>query len=258
MINDPHLDDSGRREHRPAHGAQAAARGAGPRPAGGVRVPRPDHPAVHLGHGGLGRDRRADHREPDPPPARLGPVDARRVQEPHRRQRAGGGGRRPRGRGAARVRGCRRSAAPRRSCTPAATPTATSSCAAAETPPTTTPAGVAAALAELRAAGLPERVVVDASHDNSGKDPERQAAAAAEIAAQVAAGNGAIVGRDAGVVPGGRPSGARRPGEPLDLRPVDHRRLHGLGHHGRRCSRDWQLPCAPAARHEDRRPRRRA
>ncbi len=54
--------------------------------------------------------------------------------------------------------------------------------------------GVAAALAELRAAGLLERVVVDASHDNSGKDPERQAAAAAEIAEQVAAGNGAIAG----------------------------------------------------------------
>ena len=54
--------------------------------------------------------------------------------------------------------------------------------------------GVAAALAELRAAGLPERVVVDASHDNSGKDPERQAAAAAEVAEQVAAGNGAIAG----------------------------------------------------------------
>lgn len=54
--------------------------------------------------------------------------------------------------------------------------------------------GVAAALARLRAAGLPERVVIDASHDNSGKDPARQVAAAGEIADQVAAGNGAIVG----------------------------------------------------------------
>jgi 3-deoxy-7-phosphoheptulonate synthase len=55
-------------------------------------------------------------------------------------------------------------------------------------------AGVEDALAKLRAAGLPERVVVDASHDNSGKDPDRQIAAAGEIADQVAAGSEAIVG----------------------------------------------------------------
>jgi 3-deoxy-7-phosphoheptulonate synthase len=54
--------------------------------------------------------------------------------------------------------------------------------------------GVEQALAKLRAAGLPERVVIDASHDNSGKDPQRQIGAAGEIAAQVAGGNGAIVG----------------------------------------------------------------
>ena len=53
---------------------------------------------------------------------------------------------------------------------------------------------VADALAKLRAAGLPERVVIDASHDNSGKDHTRQPAAAADVAAQVAAGNYAIVG----------------------------------------------------------------
>ncbi len=55
-------------------------------------------------------------------------------------------------------------------------------------------AGVAAALAKLRAAGLPERVVIDASHDNSGKDPARQLAAAGGIGEQIAAGNRAIVG----------------------------------------------------------------
>jgi 3-deoxy-7-phosphoheptulonate synthase len=53
---------------------------------------------------------------------------------------------------------------------------------------------VASALAKLRAAGLPERLVIDASHDNSKKDHQRQPAAAAEVAAQVAAGNTAIVG----------------------------------------------------------------
>jgi 3-deoxy-7-phosphoheptulonate synthase len=49
-------------------------------------------------------------------------------------------------------------------------------------------------LGALRAAGLPERLVVDASHDNSGKDPDRQPAVVADLAAQVAAGNDAIVG----------------------------------------------------------------
>jgi 3-deoxy-7-phosphoheptulonate synthase len=53
---------------------------------------------------------------------------------------------------------------------------------------------VAEALAKLRAAGLPERVVIDASHGNSSKDHRNQPGAAADIAAQVAAGNEAIVG----------------------------------------------------------------
>ena len=55
-------------------------------------------------------------------------------------------------------------------------------------------ADVDEALAKLRAAGLSERIVIDASHDNSGKDPERQPVAAAAIGEQVAAGNRAIVG----------------------------------------------------------------
>ena len=46
----------------------------------------------------------------------------------------------------------------------------------------------------LRVAGLTERVVIDASHDNSGKDHERQPEVVSEIADQVAAGNGAVVG----------------------------------------------------------------
>jgi 3-deoxy-7-phosphoheptulonate synthase len=56
------------------------------------------------------------------------------------------------------------------------------------------PAGVERTLAMLSAAGLPERVVIDASHDNSGKDPDRQAAVGLEIAKQVADGNAGIVG----------------------------------------------------------------
>jgi len=55
-------------------------------------------------------------------------------------------------------------------------------------------ASVAAAVAALRAAGLPERVVVDASHDNSGKDDARQPLVVADLARQVAAGDRALVG----------------------------------------------------------------
>jgi 3-deoxy-7-phosphoheptulonate synthase len=55
-------------------------------------------------------------------------------------------------------------------------------------------AEVGDALVTLGVAGLPERLVIDASHDNSGKDPEKQSLAAAEIADQIADGNEAIVG----------------------------------------------------------------
>jgi 3-deoxy-7-phosphoheptulonate synthase len=54
--------------------------------------------------------------------------------------------------------------------------------------------GVAEALELLRGASLAERLVIDASHDNSGKDPALQLLAAGEIADQVADGNAAIAG----------------------------------------------------------------
>ena len=53
---------------------------------------------------------------------------------------------------------------------------------------------VADALSLLRKAGLNERVVVDASHDNSGKDPERQPDAVSALAEQIAGGSTAVVG----------------------------------------------------------------
>ena len=53
---------------------------------------------------------------------------------------------------------------------------------------------VAGVLERLRAAGLPERVVVDASHDNSGKDHSRQPLVIDDVAGQIAAGSGGIVG----------------------------------------------------------------
>jgi 3-deoxy-7-phosphoheptulonate synthase len=55
-------------------------------------------------------------------------------------------------------------------------------------------ASVAAALELLEAAGLPRRVMIDLSHDNSGKDPERQPGVAADVGAQIAGGDQAIVG----------------------------------------------------------------
>jgi 3-deoxy-7-phosphoheptulonate synthase len=62
------------------------------------------------------------------------------------------------------------------------------------TAPNYGPEPVAAALGLLRAAGLPERVVIDVSHDNSGKDADRQPLVAAEIAEQIAGGSHSIVG----------------------------------------------------------------
>jgi 3-deoxy-7-phosphoheptulonate synthase len=54
--------------------------------------------------------------------------------------------------------------------------------------------GVSAALGLLREAGLAERLVIDASHDNSRKDPQMQFIAAGQIADQIADGNRAIIG----------------------------------------------------------------
>ncbi len=56
------------------------------------------------------------------------------------------------------------------------------------------PDTVTRTLDELRAAELPERLVIDASHDNSGKDHERQPQVVSEIADQIASPNRAIVG----------------------------------------------------------------
>jgi len=60
--------------------------------------------------------------------------------------------------------------------------------------PNYNPPEVEDALVTLGVAGLPERLVIDASHDNSGKDPEKQFFAAGDIADQIADGNKSIVG----------------------------------------------------------------
>jgi 3-deoxy-7-phosphoheptulonate synthase len=56
------------------------------------------------------------------------------------------------------------------------------------------PDAFAAAMSLLRAVGLPERGMIDFSHDNSGKDPTRQPIVAEQVGRQIASGNGSIVG----------------------------------------------------------------
>lgn len=55
-------------------------------------------------------------------------------------------------------------------------------------------ASVEAALTALRRADLPARVILDASHGNSGKNHVRQAAVTREIAARIAAGERGVAG----------------------------------------------------------------
>jgi 3-deoxy-7-phosphoheptulonate synthase len=55
-------------------------------------------------------------------------------------------------------------------------------------------ADVIAALGKLRAAGLPERLIIDASHGNSGKSHVRQGEVVSEIAARIAGGERGIMG----------------------------------------------------------------
>jgi 3-deoxy-7-phosphoheptulonate synthase len=55
-------------------------------------------------------------------------------------------------------------------------------------------ASVELVCADIRRAGLPERLMIDASHGNSQKDPTRQLAISADIAAQLASGDERIIG----------------------------------------------------------------
>jgi 3-deoxy-7-phosphoheptulonate synthase len=73
---------------------------------------------------------------------------------------------------------------------------------------------VAAALALLRASGLPERVMIDLSHDNSGKDPERQTEVAEAVGEQIASGQRAIVGV---MLESFLRAGRQEPGPPSEL-----------------------------------------
>ena len=70
--------------------------------------------------------------------------------------------------------------------------------------------------------------MIDASHDNSGKDPARQPEVVADLADQIAGGQRSDRRGHARVVHRSRAAGPRA-GQAARVRPVDHRRLPGLG-----------------------------
>jgi 3-deoxy-7-phosphoheptulonate synthase len=73
---------------------------------------------------------------------------------------------------------------------------------------------IAKALDLIAAAGLPRRLMVDASHGNSGKDHRRQPVVAASIAEQVAAGERGLTGV---MLESFLVEGRQEPGPPQDL-----------------------------------------
>ncbi|MFE1101383.1 3-deoxy-7-phosphoheptulonate synthase [Nocardiopsis alba] len=76
------------------------------------------------------------------------------------------------------------------------------------------PASVESALDVIGGAGLPRRLMIDASHANSGKDHVRQVGVAREIAAQVAEGQQGIIGV---MLESFLEEGAQKLGDPADL-----------------------------------------
>jgi 3-deoxy-7-phosphoheptulonate synthase len=74
-------------------------------------------------------------------------------------------------------------------------------------------ADVAAASAALRAAGLHPRVLVDCSHDNSGKNHENQAKVLADVALQLESGGDDVLGvmLESNLVSGRQELTAQRP-----------------------------------------------
>jgi 3-deoxy-7-phosphoheptulonate synthase len=73
---------------------------------------------------------------------------------------------------------------------------------------------VAAALAQIERAGLPARLMVDASHGNSGKDHRRQPLVAAALGEQLAAGQRGLVGV---MLESFLVQGSQQPGHPAAL-----------------------------------------
>ena len=194
LINDPHLDGS----FAINEGLRVARRllldlaelGL---PAG-CEFLDPITPQFTVGPGDVGRHRRPHHREPGAPRAGLGAARCRWASRTAPtaacRSRSTPSGPPP-------IRTAS-SASPSRgwpaSCPRPAIPTATSSCAAGAAGPNYDAIHVQKTLAALRDAGLPPRLMVDASHGNSEKDYRRQPLVVRDVAAQVAKGRRGIIG----------------------------------------------------------------
>jgi 3-deoxy-7-phosphoheptulonate synthase len=192
LINDPDLDGGFRINKGLRLARNVLLRRQRLGPAGGDRVPRRDHPAIHRRPGGLGRDRRAHHREPDPPRDGLGPVVPGRLQERHRRQRAVA---------ADAVKSAAQPhhfmAVTKEGRAAIATTTGNEDCHVVlrgGKTPNYDAASVAAASEALDPPACRRAIMVDASHANSGKNHENQPAVIADLCAQVATGRSPVMG----------------------------------------------------------------
>ena len=192
----------------------------------------------------------------------LRPLDAGRLQEPHRRQRPG-----RRRRGAAPPPPSTRSPGVDVTGTPAILHTrGNPDChvilrGGRGAPELHGARRIAEALAEA-ARGGPARAARDrrvARQQRQGPRPPAAVVGRGDRARRSAAGNAAIVGvmLESFLVEGRQDLGRARAAR---LRPVDHRRLHGRGTPRWTCSTSWPARCArgAAAPDEDRRHRRRA
>ena len=98
---------------------------------------------------------------------------------------------------------------------------------------------VDAAAKELAEAGLAQRLMIDFSHANSEQEPaEARWTSARDVARQIAGGDDRIIGV---MVESHLKAGRQdlRAGQAAGLRPEHHRRLHRLGRHAASCSTRW-------------------
>jgi 3-deoxy-7-phosphoheptulonate synthase len=180
--------------NKAAPGAAAVARDQRSGTADRLGVSRHPDPAAHRRPDVVGGDRRADRRKPGPSRARVGSVDAGRLQEQHRWQHPD---RRRRGAGGALAHWF-----------PSVTKQGVSAIfhtvgndtchvilrGGTRTGPNYDAEHVARVGARLASKGLRESVMVDCSHGNSLKDHQKQGAVAEAVSAQIADGSRRIFG----------------------------------------------------------------
>ena len=249
-LEGPHQRSEPRRLVRDQRGAAAGPPpAAGPRRAGAagrLRVPRSDHAAVHLRPGDVGRDRRAHDREPGAPRAGL---------------------RRARCRSASRTAPTAACRSPSTPCGPPRIRTASSASPSRAWPASCPPRGnpdchvilrggatgpnydaisVQKTLAALRDAGLPPRVMIDASHGNSEKDHRAPAGGRARGRRPARPGRERHHRHDDGELPGRRPPGPAPTARAWSTARASPTRAWAGTRRCRSCT-SWPRPCARAA-----------